>query len=95
MRLSILIASFLLLAVAAATHRLPLFRQTSFVTSKQIPSSRHNSKFSSLLTGARNDPAKSDGSGFTVQVQIGTPAQLFDAQVSLNSAELLLCGPLR
>ncbi|KAI6226145.1 hypothetical protein M3Y99_01323700 [Aphelenchoides fujianensis] len=75
-------------AAAAGTHRLPLLKQQSSFASKRVPSARHNSKSPSLHGSIRNDPAESDGYDFAVQVQIGTPAQLFYAEVALGSAEL-------
>ncbi|KAI6243119.1 hypothetical protein M3Y99_00134900 [Aphelenchoides fujianensis] len=58
MRLPALLASSVLLAVAVAAHRVPLFKQRT----KTID--RPNPKFNSLLASARNDPTKFDGMGW-------------------------------
>ncbi|KAI6234006.1 Peptidase A1 domain-containing protein [Aphelenchoides fujianensis] len=96
MRPSSFLVSFFAFAVAAAVHhRLPLFKQKSSVVSKKVPNARHITRFSSLLSNdligrsdAQNDPGKSDGYGFAVHVQLGTPARLFYAEVELDQAEL-------
>ncbi|KAI6233508.1 hypothetical protein M3Y99_00908300 [Aphelenchoides fujianensis] len=65
MQLQALLLSFGLLAVAAAVHRVPLFKQRT----KTID--RHNPKFSSLLTSARNEQ-RNDFYGETGEVVLGT-----------------------
>ncbi|KAI6221352.1 hypothetical protein M3Y99_01556000 [Aphelenchoides fujianensis] len=68
MRLPAILLPFFLLAVAAAAHRVPLFKQRT----KTID--RHNPKFSSLLASARNEQrnARNDFYGETGEVVLGT-----------------------